>query len=171
MTSLSRALGTEPSTELPLGVALPAICSSHLEHDSVVRLAAHSTDFWQLRSGEEAHRSNPATFWIPPLAERQGLERGQAAKLIFELEGIEEDGSVGVMSERMWVIVAERVGDLFVGVLDNQPAFIEITDSVYLRFGAEVPFGPEHVIDISEPPEDYARWQLGQPPERVWPRA
>lgn len=135
-----------------------------------MRLATHSTDLWELRSGEEAHAANPATFWIPPLAERTGLQRGQAAKLIFELEGIEEDGSVGVVRERMWVIVAEQVGQLFVGILDSQPASIEVVDSTYLRFGAEVPFGPEHVIDIADPPESYVRWQLEQPPERTWPR-
>ena len=135
-----------------------------------MRLAAHETDFWELRSGEEAHASNPETFGIPPLEERTGLRRGQAAKLIFEIEGIEEDGSVGVGGERMWVIVAERIGDRFLGILDNQPALIEVTDSTYLRFGAEIPFGPENVIDIADPPEDYVEWQLGQPPERTWPR-
>ncbi len=135
-----------------------------------MRMATFERDFWQLRSGEESHRQHPDTFWLPPLEERESLQRGHAVKLIFEIEGMDEDGTVSVEAEWMWVIVAERVGDAYIGILDNQPVCLDPTDDVYLRFGAEVPFLPEHVIDIGDPPVDYAEWQLGQPPERVWPR-
>ena len=134
-----------------------------------MRLATFERDFWQLRSGEESHLKNPDSFWLPPLADRQNLRRGQAARLIFEIEG-DDDGVVRVQGERMWVIVAERLGDTYVGILDNQPACLEPADNVYLRFGAEVPFRAEHVIDIAQPPAEYVEWQLGQPPERVWSR-
>ena len=77
-----------------------------------MRLASFERDFWELRSGEVSHREHPDKFWLPPLAQRQHLQRGQAAKLIFEIEGEEEDGSVTVQGERMWVIVAEKVGEV-----------------------------------------------------------
>ena len=135
-----------------------------------MRLASFERDSWQLRSGEESHRAHPDRFWIPPLEQRQSLRRGQAAKLIFDIEAEEENGTVSVQGERMWVVVAEKVGDIYLGILDNQPACLERSDDVYLRFGAEVPFRAEHVIDIGDPPPEYVEWQLGQPPERRWPR-
>jgi len=135
-----------------------------------MRLASFERDFWQLRSGEKSYREHPDTFWIPPLEQRQNLKRGQAVRLIFEIEGEEENGSVSVQGERMWVIVAEKVGDTYIGILDNQPACLERSDEVHLRFGAEVAFRAEHVIDIGQPPPEYVEWQLGQPPDRVWPR-
>jgi hypothetical protein len=135
-----------------------------------MRLPSFERDFWQLRSAEQSHREHPDTFWIPPLERRQGLKRGQSARLIFDIEGQDEDGAVEVQGERMWVIVAERIGDTYIGILDNQPASIEPSENVYLCFGAEIPFLPEHVIDIGEPPADYAEWQLRQQPARRWPR-
>lgn len=135
-----------------------------------MRLPTFERDFWQLRSAEQSHREHPDRFWLPPEEQRRGLRRGQAVRLIFDIEGQDEAGAVSVQGERMWVIVAERVGDFFIGILDNQPASIEPTESTYLRFGAEIPFLPEHVIDIADPPSEYADWQLGQAPERHWPR-
>lgn len=135
-----------------------------------MRLPTLERDFWTLRSAEESHRAHPDKFWIPPDEERRNLERGKAAKLIFDIEAVDVDGTVFVNGERMWVIVAERVGGLYIGILDSKPAMFEPSERVYLCFGAEIPFGPEHVIDIVEPPAEYVEWQLGQKPERVWPR-
>ena len=135
-----------------------------------MRLPTRGRDFWELRSGEASHRANPATFWLPPLEERRNLRRGQAARLIFDIEAENEAGNIEVQGERMWVIVSERCGDYYIGILDDQPVSIEPAEGVYLRFGAEVPFLPEHVIDIADPPPEYAEWQLGQEPERRWPR-
>jgi hypothetical protein len=98
------------------------------------------------------------------------LRRGQAAKLIFDIETEDESGKAVLTGERMWVIVAERIGDQFIGILDSQPACMMPNDTAYLRFGAEIPFAPEHVIEIAEPPSSYVEWQLSQPPERNWPR-
>jgi hypothetical protein len=134
-----------------------------------MRLATRACDYWELRSAEESHRRNPESFWIPPLDVRQNLRRGQAARLIFDIE-LDEDGKVVVQGERMWVVVSEKVGDTYIGILDNKPASFERGDSVYLCFGAEVPFRAEHVIDTADPPQDYVDWQLGQAPERTWPR-
>lgn len=70
----------------------------------------------------------------------------------------------------MWVIVSEKIGDIYIGILDNQPMCIDPDDDFYLGFGAEVPFAAEHVIDIDNPPQDYAEQVLSQVPERQWPR-
>ena len=69
----------------------------------------------------------------------------------------------------MWVIVSERIGEYYIGILDSKPS-LEPSDDMYLVFGAEIPFLPEHVIDIGHPPKEYQDWQLSQPPERKWPR-
>lgn len=54
--------------------------------------------------------------------------------MIFEIEGQDADtGAIEVSGERMWVIVSEKVGDTYIGVLDNLPATIELADDVYLR--------------------------------------
>jgi hypothetical protein len=98
------------------------------------------------------------------------LKRGQAAKLIFDIESEDENGKIVLTGERMWVIVAERIGEMFICILDCQPACMVPDDTAYLRFGAEVPFASEHVIEIAEPPPSYVEWQLSQPPETVWPR-
>lgn len=135
-----------------------------------MRMPSFERDYWQLRSGEESHRKNPEKFWIPPLEERKNLVRGQSARLIFDIEGEEEDGTVTRQGERMWVTIAERIGDTYIGILENQPACLDFHSDVYLRFGAEVPFHAEHVIDVCQAPNDYVEWQLGQPPERRWSR-
>lgn len=135
-----------------------------------MRPANREQDYWELRSAEESHQQNPDSFWIPPLEERQNLRRGHAARLIFDIESEDEDGGVEVQGERMWVIVAERYGDFYIGILDNQPASIEPSEDTYLCFGAEVAFLPEHVTDVAEPPSEYIDWQLSQTPERKWPR-
>src|SRR4029450_12692043 len=134
-----------------------------------MRLPRIDTDSWELRSAEESHRLNPDTFSIPPREAREGLRRGQAARLIFDIE-TDDGGRMVVGGERMWVIVADKQGDTYIGILDNQPATVEPGERVYLCFGAEIPFRAGHVIDIGDPPSEYVEWQLGQTPERRWPR-
>ena len=135
-----------------------------------MRLATLEKDYWQLRSGEESHTASPNTFSIPPLQRRQNLNRGQAARLIFDIESEDEMGHRIIQGERMWVIIAEKCGDFYIGILDNPPTSVEPSDDVYLCFGVEIPFRAEHIIDIADPPSDYSHWQLSQPPERTWPR-
>jgi len=135
-----------------------------------MRLPNIATDGWELRSGEAAHAKNPSSFWIPSLEERLNLRRGLGAKLIFDIESVNDSDELEVNGERMWVIVSEVHSDYFIGILDNKPASFDPSDEEYLVFGAEIPFRAEHVIDIGEPPEDYANWQLSQNPERLWPR-
>jgi hypothetical protein len=135
-----------------------------------MRFPSLKEDYWELRSGEASQMANPDKFWLPPREERENLKRGQSIKLIFEIEGENEDGSVEVLGERMWVIVSEIHDGYYIGILDNPPALIEGAEDVYLCFGAEIPFRPEHVIDIADPPPDYVEWKLSKEPERKWPR-
>lgn len=136
-----------------------------------MRLANFKEDYWELRNGEKCHQEHPDKFWIPELSDRKSLNRGDAAKLIFDIECEDDDGNITIIGERIYVIVSEIVGDKYIGILDSQPACIDKDqEGVYLRFGAEIPFSSEHVIDINRPPEEYIDWQLGQPPEREWPR-
>ncbi len=135
-----------------------------------MRLAELSTDYWQLLSAEEAHAKHPDTFWIPTRQDRENLVRGAAAKMLFEIEATDAKGKIQSGVERMWVIVSEKISDTYFGILDSQPASLKPSDGTYLCFGAEIPFKAEHVIDIQIPPKEYAEWQLGQKPEREWPR-
>jgi hypothetical protein len=127
------------------------------------------TDYWELRSAEASHAKYGDEFWIPPLEVRQTVKRGQAARLIFDIE-VYNEGELEVVGERMWVIVKEKIGDTYIGVLDNQPACSDFEDDVYLCLGAEVPFMAEHIIDIDTPPQEHSDWQLSLAPERIWPR-
>lgn len=86
-----------------------------------MRLSTSKTDLWELRSGELANSQNPNTFWIPPLEERQNMQRGQAVRLFFDIEVENEEGKLETVGERMRVIVSEKVGDTYIGILDNQP--------------------------------------------------
>lgn len=116
------------------------------------RLARLNEDFWELESGEARHEQCPEKFWIPPRRDRDNLRPGQSVRLLFQIEGENENGGVETNVERMWAIVAGRVGDLYIGVLDNQPATIE---PGLLDEGDEFMFRAEHVIDIDDPPQDY----------------
>ncbi len=91
-------------------------------------------------------------------------------RLMFDIEFNDDDGRLVIQGERMWVIVSERCGDYYIGILDNPPASLEPSDEAYLCFGAEIPFLAEHVIDIADPPAEYSDWQLSQAPERKWQR-
>ncbi len=135
-----------------------------------MNLATFENDYWELRSGEAAHRENPDTFWIPDIQERKALKIGDAVRLIFEIEGYDENDKVEIISERMNVIVSEIIGDMYIGILDHQPASIDPEDDFYLGYGVEIPFKAEHVINITRPPEDYIKWQLNQKPEKCWNR-
>lgn len=124
-----------------------------------LRLATFEEDFWQLRSGEESHKENPEHFWIPDLEIRQNLKRGDAVKLIFDFEGYNENGELEIGGERMWVVVKEKVGDFYLGILDNQPAGM---DEEFLDKGSEICFKAEHIIDVGFPPKEYLEERFGK---------
>jgi hypothetical protein len=128
-----------------------------------MRKPSWEIDGWELDNGEAYHNDAPDTFWIPALEDRQSLQVGDYAKLIFRIS-LDSDDACSV--ERMWVIVRGRVGDVYFGILDNEPDAIEENDELWL--GTELPFRAEHVIDIisgGTESIDLAR----RPPRRAWP--
>lgn len=127
-------------------------------------------DHWTLISAEERYRAAPDTFWIPPLDQRRGLQPGDAAKLIFEIESQDEDGKISRECERMWVVVSEVRPLYFIGRLTNTPVGVDENSSFYLNLDVEVPFLPEHVIDIDHPPQVYLKALFEEPPQKTWPR-
>ena len=127
-------------------------------------------DYWALVSGESRHTESLGRFWIPSLTERQSLKIGQAAKLIFEIETENEKGEIERDNERMWVVVSEIAAPYFIGRLINKPVSIDENSNFYLQQDVEVPFLPEHVIDIDQPPQAFLNALFSEEPKNVWPR-
>jgi hypothetical protein len=69
-----------------------------------------------------------------------------------------------------WVVVSEIATPFFIGRLTNKPRSIDEDSDFYLKEGVEIPFLPEHVIDIDEPPEVFLSVLFSEPPKDVWPR-
>jgi hypothetical protein len=125
----------------------------------VVRLATIDVDGWELESAEARHAASPDTFRIPSRAQRERLQPGDGAKLLFR---IASPGHTGVERgvERMWVIVRRRVEGLYVAVLDSTPSSTDPSTS--LARGTVLAFAPEHVADINTPSRDYVIRQYGE---------
>ena len=86
---------------------------------------------YELTDGEAMARKHPDSFEMPERRDRDNLQPGDAAKLIFD------------NAERMWVEVEGRDDEGgYVGRLDNDPVVVP------LSCGDVVRFGPEHVIEI-----------------------
>jgi len=107
------------------------------------RLTSLDIDGWMIDDGEVTHAGAPNTYWIPPLADRTSIHRGDMAKLCFYIRVANEAGEVFDEGERMWVWVTGRVDDWYRGELDNQPC---CTDDI--SPGLEVWFQARHVINI-----------------------
>lgn len=122
-------------------------------------------DGWELRDSEETSRAFPGSFAIPSVEARRGLQLGDFAKLVFEVSVDDPEHPVGV--ERMWVVVREIAGDRYFGLLDNEPD-IDENDEFWL--GSEIPFGPEHVIEIQKG-DAASKAHAARTPLRSWPRA
>ena len=100
-------------------------------------MADSAVDF-RLGNGEVLHGAAPRSFFIPDRAERDSLQAGDLAKLLFEITG----PSAGMPNaERMWVEVTGRDADGYTGTLTNAPAVITT-----IARGDTIRFGPEHVI-------------------------
>jgi hypothetical protein len=135
-----------------------------------MRLPTLEHDYWGLVSGESRHSESPDSFSIPPMSKRQSLKVGQAAKLIFEVETENENGEIERGCERMWVVVSDIVTPYFIGRLTNTPAAFDEGGDFYLMQDVEVPFLPEHVIEIDQPPEAFLNALFSESPKNVWPR-
>jgi hypothetical protein len=121
-------------------------------------------DGWCLDSGEAYHADAPLTFWIPDRDRRERLQPGDYAKLIFNISV--DNPEEPVVVERMWVIVRERTPGGYLGVLDNEPDSIGENDEFWV--GTELPFRPEHIINIED--RDEASIPLAtEEPRTRWP--
>src|SRR6266567_2038549 len=90
---------------------------------------------YRLENGEAKHQAHPDTFGIPGREERDNLQPGDEAKLIFLADDLH--------GERMWVEVEGRADDGgYVGRLDSDPIVIDANAGDIVRFRAE------HVIEI-----------------------
>lgn len=114
-------------------------------------LATLENDFWTLESGFDRHVKNPNGFWIPDEEQRLTLDKGAAAKLIFLLEGEDDDGE-----SRVWVIVLGSRYGYYLGILGSDPDCLESEDGVLQR-GSKLWFKPAHIIDIGHPPLEYLK--------------
>jgi len=96
---------------------------------------------WWLTDAAQSQRNYPYTFYKPSRATTARLGIGDLVKLIFEFDNPNPEGW---SAERMWVIITERNGDVFNGVLDNEPA--QLTG---LAPGDPVAFEERHIIQTS----------------------
>lgn len=94
---------------------------------------------WRLESGE-VQADKYGTFQIPSFEARTSLRKGMYVKAIFSFD----DGQ----RERMWIEVLNNNTDGYVGTLLSTPATV---DERILAQGAQILFGPQHVIDIDDP--------------------
>lgn len=129
-----------------------------------MRQPEFEVDGWCLMDGEALHREAPSTFWLPDVARREALQPGDLAKLVFR---ISVEGEEPVAVERMWVLVRGRVGEHYLGVLDNDPVAIAENDEFWS--GVELPFMARHVIDI-DCGDSITRAKAAEPPMRAWLR-
>ncbi|KQN06446.1 hypothetical protein ASE78_15945 [Sphingomonas sp. Leaf25] len=84
--------------------------------------------------------------------------------MIFRISVDNSEEPVAV--ERMWVVVRERIPGGYLGVLDNEPDSIGKTDEFWV--GTELPFRPEHIINIED--RDAASMSLAtEEPRTRWP--
>ena len=114
---------------------------------------------WELVSAVERNEVSPDTFIIPSETIRSSLKRGDAAKILFDIE-TKEDGIVvdrGV--DRMWVIVTSVTVTGYIGVLDSNPGYAE---NLKLAQGDLIEFGADHVCEIDTPPTEYLLKEYAQ---------
>ena len=98
-------------------------------------------DGWCLENGERYHANAPTTFWIPDLQQRESLEQGDLAKLIFQISV--DDAAEPVAVERMWVLVQETDEDgNYIGVLSNDPHHDAASN------GDVIHFHPLHIAEL-----------------------
>lgn len=131
-----------------------------------MRLPDYELDGWCLEDGEDYQRAAPETFWLPERTRRESLQPGDYAKLIFRIALEDADNERDVV-ERMWVLVRERSGGRYFGLLDNEPDAIEENDELWL--GTELPFEARHVIDVIDADARSAALAAREP-RRPWPR-
>jgi hypothetical protein len=101
--------------------------------------AETQTISFPLLNAEAQNAKHPDTCWIPPKDVRNNLRAGDLAKVSFQLTGKE------VAAERIWILVTGRMGDSYIGTINNYPVFLEA------EAGDVVTFKAENVIDAKRP--------------------
>ena len=94
---------------------------------------------WKLEDAQIIANEFPYTFYKPSSEVVSLLKEGNEVKLIFEFES--DDPEVP-QAERMWVEIKEIKKGKYVGVLDNEPAYIKD-----LNLGDTVEFEERHIVD------------------------
>ena len=84
---------------------------------------------------EERQQKYSETFWIPSKEDRENLQPGDHAKLIFDN---------GIQPERMWVLIDTATEKRYIGWLDNNPIVAD------LEHGDVVEFEAKHVVEIEK---------------------
>lgn len=128
-----------------------------------MREPSDDLDGWSLDDGEQRSAASPDTFIIPPRWVREALEPGDFAQLIFKIVFDDDDEP---FFERMWVIVNALTDDGYMGILNNTPASVEENDRFWV--GTELPFAPQHIIDVREGNVESAAI-AARPPPISWP--
>ncbi|MEP5151743.1 hypothetical protein [Planktotalea sp.] len=107
---------------------------------------------WVLVSAVQRHQANPDTFKIPSEARRSNLQRGEAAKLLFDIETRGNGTVIDRGVDKMWVIVIAIQDDRYRGILDSDPGKAV---GLNLSKGDLINFDPSHICDIAQPPRDF----------------
>jgi hypothetical protein len=152
---MAQSIATElecPGNTLAAGIQFVTAEQGRTQMNEPILFPTIEGNLWILVSAEERAAAYPDTFHLPPLAVRQSLSLGDAAKLLFEIETRENGLTIERGVDRMWVIVRAKTAYGYIGVLDNDPG---IAENLWLREGDPVAFAPEHVADIGRPPRDY----------------
>lgn len=111
------------------------------------------TEFY-LEDAVRLNRESPRTFLIPSKEEIDNLEISSLVKLIFVMKQPQKDGC---RAERMWVKITEKQGDIFEGVLNNDPYFLKT-----IKYGDKISFRRENIasIYVKESPFDEKKFAI-----------
>lgn len=99
------------------------------------------TPKFRLIDAVEFQNQHPKTFELPDEWNRQHINVGEWAKLMFQFP-VNHYPDV----ERMWVHITEVTPNGYKGVLDNKPTNIE-----FIQSGEIIDFEARHVISILPP--------------------
>lgn len=116
-------------------------------------------DGWVLVSAVQRHQASPDTFKIPSEARRRNLLRGEAAKILFDIETRESGTVIDHGIDRMWAIVTSVQGDRYCGILDSDPGKAE---DLNLSKGDLIDFDSSHICDVAQPPWDFLKTVYGE---------
>lgn len=147
---LMRAIFGKPAHAAPTLGKKPDLSAGIIKPVRSLRLPSLEFDGWELRSGVASNEQHPSTFHIPSAEDRASVGAGNVVKLHFAIaaEIDENSDETEILHERMWVGVKGRIDPYLWGILDNIPSFQDEDDEFDLRYGSEVIFLPEHIIDI-----------------------